>query len=71
LKRALVHVGAFNLGLVLLTLIGVSTPRGLQGRAAALSAALWYVLARTIAPFLDLAPQPRFNHTRLSPEVVA
>jgi transposase len=71
LKRALIHVGAFNLGLVLRTLIGVGTPRGLQGRAAALIAALWYLLARTIEPFLDLASRSRFNHRRLSPAVVA
>jgi transposase len=36
LKRVLIHVSGFNLGLVLRQLIGVGTPRGLQGRAAAL-----------------------------------
>jgi transposase len=44
LKRLLVHSGAFNLGLVMRTLIGVGTPRGLQGRLTALIAvvvALW------------------------------
>ena len=44
LKRLLVHSGGFNLGLVMRTLIGVGTPRGLQGRMAALMAlliALW------------------------------
>jgi transposase len=44
LKRLLVHTGAFNLGLLMRTLIGVGTPRGLQGRLAAvlaLVAALW------------------------------
>ena len=35
LKRLLVHTGAFNLGLLMRTLIGVGTPRGLQGRVAA------------------------------------
>ena len=35
LKRLLVHTGAFNLGLLMRTLIGVGTPRGLQGRLAA------------------------------------
>jgi transposase len=34
LKRLLVHSGGFNLGLVMRTLIGVGTPRGLQGRLA-------------------------------------
>ena len=44
LKRLLVHIGGFNLGLLMRTLIGVGTPRGLQGRLAALMAvviALW------------------------------
>jgi len=36
LKRLLVHVGAFNLGLLMRTLVGVGTPRGLQGRLATL-----------------------------------
>ena len=34
LKRLLVHVAGLNLGLLLRQLIGVGTPRGLQGRAA-------------------------------------
>ena len=44
LKRLLVHTGAFNLGLLMRTLIGVGTPRGLQGRVVAvltLVGALW------------------------------
>jgi transposase len=36
LKRLLVHVGGFNLGLLMRTILGVGTPRGLQGRLAAL-----------------------------------
>ena len=32
LKRLLIHAGGFNLGLVMRQLIGVGTPRGLQGR---------------------------------------
>jgi len=34
LKRLLIHTGAFNLGLLMRTLIGVGTPRGLQGHLA-------------------------------------
>jgi transposase len=45
LKRLLVHAGGFNLGLVMRALIGVGTPRGLQGRLAALLAAAWASLA--------------------------
>jgi transposase len=44
LKRLLIHAGGFNLGLVMRHLIGVGTPRGLQGRLAAAMAivvALW------------------------------
>ena len=36
LKRLLVHVAGFNLSLVLRRVLGVGTPRGLQGRVAAL-----------------------------------
>jgi transposase len=38
LKRLLVHVGGFNLGLVMRGLVGKGTPRGLQGAAAGLAA---------------------------------
>ena len=40
LKRLLVHVCAFNLGLLMRQLTGVGTPRSLQGRATASFAAL-------------------------------
>jgi hypothetical protein len=32
LKRLLIHIGGFNRGLLMLQLIGVGTPRGLEGR---------------------------------------
>ena len=38
LKRLLVHVGGFNLGLFMRTLFGIGTPRSLQGRLAAICA---------------------------------
>ena len=47
LKRLLIHAGGFNLGLVMRHVIGVGTPRGLQGRLAAAMAvvvALWTLL---------------------------
>jgi len=34
LKRVLIHAGGFNLGLLIRTIVGVGTPRGLQGRLA-------------------------------------
>ena len=40
LKRVLIHTGGFNLGLIMRQLIGVGTPRGLQGRMAAVIATL-------------------------------
>jgi len=45
LKRVLVHASGFNLGLVMRRLIGVGTPRGLQGRLRAVIAcvvSLWW-----------------------------
>jgi transposase len=51
LKRVLVHVSGFNLGLMMRRLLGVGTPRGLQGRAAALIAllvTLWRTMATTM-----------------------
>ncbi len=47
LKRVLIHVGGFNLGLVMRRLIGVGTPRGLQGRVAALIATFWVLITAT------------------------
>ena len=44
LKRLLIHAGGFNLGLVMRHLIGLGTPRRLQGRLAAVFAALWGLL---------------------------
>jgi transposase len=38
LKRVLIHAGGFNLGLVMRHMIGLGTPRGLQGRLAAVLA---------------------------------
>ena len=41
LKRLLIHAGGFNLGLVMRQLIGLGTPRGLQGRLATVLATLF------------------------------
>ena len=45
LKRLLIHAGGFNLGLVMRHLIGVGTPRGLQGRLAAVLATLLVLIS--------------------------
>ena len=56
LKRLLVHTGAFNLGLLMRTLIGVGTPRGLQGRMAA----VWALVVAVWTCVVDLC---RHDHT--------
>jgi transposase len=45
LKRLLIHAGGFNLGLVMRQLIGLGTPRGLQGRLAAIFDTLWVFIS--------------------------
>ena len=47
LKRILIHVSGFNLGLIMRQMIGVGTPRGLQDRAAVLIATLWVFMGAT------------------------
>lgn len=44
LKRLLIHAGGFNLGLVMRHLIGIGTPRGLQGRVAAVIATIFVLM---------------------------
>jgi transposase len=65
LKRLLVHIGGFNLGLLMRTLVGVGTPRGLQGRLAAVMALMIARLIDLVAPMRDDAPpldgEPRFR----------
>ena len=51
LKRLLIHTGGFNLGLLMRQLIGVGTPRGLQGRLSAVVAAL-LALIRSLWPLV-------------------
>ena len=45
LKRLLIHAGGFNLGLVMRQLIGLGTPRGLQGRVTAVMVTLLVLLS--------------------------
>jgi transposase len=47
LKRVLIHAGGFNLGLLMRQLIGLGTPRGLQGRVAVVLATLWVLMGAT------------------------
>jgi transposase len=53
LKRLLIHVAGFNLGLVMRSLFGVGTARGLQGlcgRVLAFLLVIWATLRRTQLP---------------------
>lgn len=68
LKRVLVHVAAFNLGLLMRSLIGLGTPRGFQAARTALVACLAAVLValRRVAQAIgtgesSLWPQIRFR----------
>ena len=47
LKRLLVHAAGFNLGLIMRQLIGIGTPRGLQGHAVAVFAMFLALIATT------------------------
>ena len=68
LNRLFVHIGGFNLGLLMRTLFGVGRPRGLQGRLGALIGLLvafiagrWRdVVARVVDHSPYRVPYPRF-----------
>ncbi len=62
LKRVLIHLGAFNLGLVMRQLLGAGTPRGLQGRPGRLLATVRVWLAAA-TPQIDLLADPMAPHT--------
>jgi transposase len=56
LKRLLVHVGGFNLGLIMRTLFGIGTPRSLQGRLTALVALVVARWTRSVELWRDTRP---------------
>jgi transposase len=62
-KRLLIHTSGFNLGLLMRQLIGVGTPRGLQGRLIAVVAVLWSLMRSLRAAVTDHGRPVR----RLSP----
>ena len=60
LKRLLIHAGGFNLGLIMRQLIGLGTPRGLQGRLGVIIAMVLVLVAavrRRIASVGSLPPR--------------
>ena len=66
-KRVLIHAAGFNLGLLMRTLVGVGTPRGLQSRVAALIAGLIHVLSSLCTPdnHFDTGSLPRPSSAEL------
>jgi len=59
LKRVLIHVGGFNLSLVMRQLLGKGTPRGLQGLSAdALLILLRFWMAILVCPEQESVPLP-------------
>ena len=70
LKRLVVQAGACNLGLWMRTLIGVGTPRGLQGRlpaAMAVVVAFWTLLEDEL---IAVAARPADHPASLMPVTV-
>ena len=60
LKRLLIHAGGFNLGLIMRQLIGLGTPRGLQGRLGGILAMVLVLVAairRRVAPVGSSQPR--------------
>jgi len=53
LKRVLIHAGGFNLGLLIRSILGVGTPRGVQGRLAAVLAAVSALIAIALHRFTE------------------
>ena len=66
LKRLLAHTGAFNVGLLMRTLIGVGTPRGLQGRVVAVLALVGALWTRLIDVWCHF-DTPLIDHTSVCP----
>jgi transposase len=67
LKRLLIHVSAFNLGLVMRRLTGVGTPRGLQGRLATLIAVLISLGRTHWKPLTTRRALPTHRRRQLAP----
>jgi transposase len=65
LKRILIHVSGFNLGLIMRQMIGVGTPRGLQGRPAVVIATFLVLIRASHRRFAAIwAPHRRLRAIR-------
>ncbi len=65
LKRVLVHVAGFNLGLVMQKIAGHGTPRGLQGRFLPLFAFIIATIQALLLPSTSQSVQPHASACRL------
>jgi hypothetical protein len=54
-KRLFIHIGGFNLGLLMRTLLGVGTPRGLQGRVGAMIDAIVALCTQSLSRWRHIA----------------
>ena len=68
LKRLLVHVAAFNLGLVMRKVLGHGTPRGLQGYNAALFLTILRRL-RDICALPEVWKEHAESHASVEPSI--
>jgi transposase len=77
LKRLLIQASAFNLGLMMRSLIGIGTPRGLQGRLAAVTAllvAVWHMVTNAVNADSVGLPHPQRSNNLMDsiwPQMVA
>src|SRR5688572_4860604 len=67
LKRLFVHIGGFNLGLLMRTLIGVGTPRGLQGRLAAIIALVFTLRTQVVGKWRHHQTSSADHSARFTP----
>ena len=65
LKRLLIHVGAFNISLVLRHMLGAGKPRVLKNRAASLVSLVMQCLSNLYRPESAAKPRPSALHTHL------
>jgi transposase len=61
LKRLLIHAGGFNLGLLIRSILGVGTPRGLQGRLATVLTVVSTLIAVARHRFVEIRGVLRVN----------
>jgi hypothetical protein len=64
LKRLLIHAGGVNLGLLIRAMLGVGTPRGLQGRLAVMLGTLSLLMSAISRPLTAVSVRRLFAATR-------